>query len=478
MTADETSSRASVWSRLRLSRVGVAIALVVFLVLGGTGAYAYWGVTASLGTSASTGTLAVTASWNSSLGATFTNSSYMKTGEFTVTNTTSTTSAATMPYTVALSFAGAAPGPLASNLTLTVWKKSVNCSAVGSPSFTGTWGAPPALGGDLAKGASDVWCIRTAVDERSKLASPTGTVTLTPRVGATLTKGTYWTTSSTPVSDAVQKTSYIYPAPVPLPSSDIWYRLKTSVTGSDCADVRASGRIGQSPAHNTDVIAYGCRDTQPENQLVQFTPTDTGYVTISYRHDPTAKVGVTGNSTAVGAKLQTQVASSGEYSQQWQLQEKSPGLYQIVNRRSGLCIAPDTAMTAPFEIKQVACSGAALQEFTLAVYVEENPPLPGDICSDIGANENRTISLAFNPKLQADVTIYIAPKGSSQWTHIGAAGNGDSSFVFNRSYIVDTLGFGKDNYEYRIVGSAGSELNSGAFKVKNAGNSYLYIECK
>ncbi|MCC6270565.1 MAG: RICIN domain-containing protein [Microbacteriaceae bacterium] len=474
MTTDRDAERASIWKRLRLSRVGVTIALVAFLVLGGTGAFAYWGVTASLGTSASTGTLAVTTSWSSSLGATLTNSSYTKTGEFTVTNTTSTTSMATMPYTAMLSYSGGTPGPLASNLILTVWKKSGNCTAVGFPSYTGTWGTPPALGGSLVKGTSDIWCIRTAVDERSSLASPTGTVTITPRVSATLTMGTYWTRTSTTVNDAVQKTSYIYPAPVPLPSSTLWYRLKTSVAGSDCADVRGSGRAGQSPAQNTDVLAYACRGTQSANQQVKFTPTDTGYVTISYRHDPTAKIGVAGNSTAVGAKLQTQVAVTGEYSQQWQFQQKSPGIYQIVNRRSGLCIAPDTAMATPYEIKQVACSGATLQEFTLTAW--ENAPLSGDICENTGEDSERTIYLEFDPTLQDDVTIQVAENATGPWYTVGTAGYDATSFVVSRSYVVDTLGWDKDTYYYQVVGSLGTQLNTDTFKVKKK-SGYLYLKC-
>lgn len=475
MTAHETSTRTTVWRNLRLPRAGIVLALVAFLALSGTGAYAYWSVTASLGTSASAGTLAVGATWSSSISGTLTNASYSKTGEITVTNTTSTTSTAAMPYTVTLSFAGAAPGPLATNLTLTAWKKSGTCTAVGSPSYTGKWGAPPALAGSLVKGSSDVWCLRTAVDERSQLATPSGTVTITPRVSATLTKGTSWTATSTTVSDAPQRTSYIYPAPVPLPSSTLWYRLKTSVATADCADVRASGHAGQSPAQNTDVIAWPCRGTQSANQQVRFTPTDTGYVTISYRHDPTAKVGVVGNSTAAGAKLVTQTAVSGEYSQQWQFQEKSPGLYQLVNRRSGLCIAPDTAMSSPIEIKQVACSGASAQEFTLTPW--ENAPLSGDICENTGNDENRTIYLEFDPKLQDDVTIQVAEEASGPWHTVGTAGYDATSFVVSQSYVVDTLGWGKGKYHYRVVGSLGTQLNTDTFKVKKK-SDYLYLKCQ
>ncbi len=467
MTRRVNAEFGSVWKRLRISRVGVTIAIIAFLVLGGTGAYAFWGASTSLTTGASTGTLVVTTSWSTSLATTFTNTNLATTGEFTVSNTTSTTKTAPMPYTVALAYTGSAPGPLATNLKLTVWKKSGNCTSVGSPSYIGTWGAPPVVSGSLVRGTSELWCIRTDVDERSKLASTTGIVTLTPTVSATLTTGTQWTKTSTVKSDTEQKTNLIFPATVP--TAGAWYRLKTTIVGKECGDIRGSGKV--SNGDNTDMIAWACHGAPDVNQQFSFAATNTGYVTIAVRLEPSSRIGVVGNSTAVGALIENQAASTSTSnpSQEWQLQDKGTGYFQIVNRRSGLCIAPDAAL-ATSVFKQVACTGASVEQFSIMPWA---PIYVAPTCADQG---NTGIRLSWNPFVDQDVIIQRR-KGTTgtAWGPYGAAAAFSTGFSFN---LNEFSGWARGTtHSYRILNaSTNAELSSGTFSITSPpwwGSDYL-----
>lgn len=360
--AENSPRRSSIWRRIRVSPVGVALGLVAFLVLSGTGAYAYWSVTASMQTSAAAGTLAITTSWSTTapLGGTLANHNYSTTGEFTVKNTTSTTSTAALNYSVNLSYTGASadPNPLKTALDVTVWKKSGSCGTVGTPSFSGTWGNPPAATGTLVAGVTDTWCIRTQVTERSNLATVSGSVNLTPTLSATIKAGTNWTKTSTVVNGALQKTEYVYPSATP---SAYWYEIHLTSNSSRCLDIRASGGAGY------ELIDYGCTHN-PNQNFALGTPDAFGYRSVTPRHNQAMRWD-NGGVTTVNSIIQLQLATSTATSRQaWQLQQTAAGVYQIVNQQSGLCIEPGAKLTqynGETAYYQVVCNGTQAQRFTL-----------------------------------------------------------------------------------------------------------------
>jgi|GEM_PF-1321704 len=447
------STHSAIWRRFRVSRVGVTIGIVAFLVLGGTGAFAYWNTAASVSTSAQAGTLAVTSTWSSSLTTTFTNvgetntGKTTKTGEITVTNTTSSASASALPYSVALAFTGANPGPLATKLGVTVWKKSGSCNSVGSPSSSGTWTSPPAISGTLVVGASTVWCIRTTVDERSDLASTNGSVALTPTLTVTLTAGSHWTTTSSVATGGIQKTEFVYPAATV--DSTEWYRLHLVTDPSRCLDIKASGGA------NTELIDWGCHENP--NQQFQLSGADSrGYLAVAPRHIEGLRWD-NGGSNVAGTLIRIQnTAASGN--QAWQLQEiSSSGVYQIVNKFSGLCIEPGAALSGgQTAYYQAACDGSNAQRFTL----EFVPVVLDLVCSKSGSD----VTYSWDSGLAGTYT-FQAYDGS--WKTIGTSvANAGEITIDGSEPSGDRLdGWSKDTYDVRALDSHGNVVGTNEVKV-------------
>ncbi len=390
-------SRLSVWRRLRLSRAGLTIALIVSLVLGGTSAYAYWAVTASLTTSPSAGSLEVSTVWSTPVGKTFTNESYTVTGAITVKNNTitSTQSATLMPYTLnfTLPSASADPNPLKSALVLKAWKilPTATCGAApASPTYTGTWGgllAQP-LSSSLRPSASDIWCVETSVDERSKLGAPGGTASLTPSVSARLSlTGTNWTANSSS-QGATQQTQAIFPQQN-APSG-----TKQIVAANGfCLDVTRSGGNG---IKDVEVVQYLCgwsTNQQWNVTGVTGTANDSAYVRIK----PVAPANR--NLSSANAGLTVRQSSVPALAQQWQLQERTPGVFQIVNRNTGKCISTPNN-TSGEQLTFASCDAAsAAQQFRL---------LPGPTtlsCKD--TNPNTYNEYSWSPASTEPLTFSI-----------------------------------------------------------------------
>ncbi len=475
----------SVWRRFRISRVGVAVAVIAFLVLGGTGAFAYWATsTVPVTTTASSGTLKIAAQWSASpsLGATFTNVNPQKaTGQFTVTNSTATSASlpsntTPMSYTVTLGYdlsspAGDGAGPLATDLSVYAWKKTTNCSTLPNPLPTpGTWTAPPTVTGSLVPGATDTWCVYTTVAERSKLASTNGKVSLVPKLTATLSTGN-WTSAAAVSKAPDQKTQFIYPAFAP---SSGWFRIFSSVSGHECMDVRSAGGNG------ANIIAWQCKPSGNSNQQWKFTVTDTGYLKITPRHDTSLFVGVAGASTTAGSLVQAQTSTVTDGSQEWQLQKKRAGVYQLVNRKSGLCMEPDIPDAAnDYPMRQQVCSDLALQEFTLNPW--ENPAFETFTCTNNGSGNPRGFTLNWTKALADDVTIQVRPDAGSPWMTNGTATLGATGYAIGDLNTLKNWDYGVV-HQYQVVGAQGTQLATGNFRTGHDNGffgwgAYDYLRC-
>jgi hypothetical protein len=345
--------------RRRVTRLGLVAGITTFLVLVGSGvSYAAWTVGASVTSTASAATLAITAAGFDSTAFAFQNHLMTTTGSVTVTNTTDTTSAT--PGTVELAFGYTGSATLASGLSVAVWPTAdtSGCGGVGTPpsgTVSGRWDtvattAAP-ITGTLAAGASQGYCVRVTAAERGALADPSGSLTIEPSVTATLKVGN-WLQSAT--SSTTQATAWIFPAYGPSPYT--WYQIRNLATGN-CVDVyTASGTSGAG------VIDYPCKTSSTSgdyNQHWKFTQAGGDYYDITPRHAPTVRMDITGGSTAVLAPVDVQTDASPRLSQDWQLQQRGVGVYQIVNRQSGLCLqVNDTAVHDPeVEYAQAVCDG-------------------------------------------------------------------------------------------------------------------------
>lgn len=365
MRSDSNSvRRPSLWRRFRVSRVGVALALVAFLVLGGTGAFAYWTTTTkSMTTAASAGQLTITGAWTKTIAATFSNNHFTQTpaetSEYTVTNTSSVPASSTqkdvaMPYTVAFSAPTGSPSQLATNLDVTVWLSTVTnpCSKVTPPTSPGHWGGSPlpAAAGTLKAGTSDIWCIRTGVTERSKLGSTTGTVSISPSLVATLSlPGTNWSAVSTAATDT-QSTQYVYP-------------LYGSLGAGSMQVVNKNGKClnvdGSFTTAGTNVIQYTCQGRP--NQQWMAGASGANYVTFQPQNATSRTLEVAGAASGAGAKIQTPV--SGNKDQQFQVQQQNTGYAQIVQNTSGMCLTANDSSNNT-QLVQKPCDGTDGQRFS------------------------------------------------------------------------------------------------------------------
>jgi len=85
-----------------------------------------------------------------------------------------------------------------------------------------------------------------------------------------------------------------------------------------------------------------------------------GYYTVVSRRAPTLVWDITGASLAENATAQLST-STGATSQQWQVSQTSPGIYQFVNRNSGKCLAAPTSGA----LRQQTCGSASALRFIM-----------------------------------------------------------------------------------------------------------------
>lgn len=360
-------------------------ALITLLMASGTGStFAVWTSQATATTTASGAQLDVTTSF-ANANAVFADHVLSSTGSFTIGNATDTTSTTPGSYTATLGYTG--DSALASALALTVWPYSVAapCTAAATPAgvvATGTWAAVTGvISGTLAAPGSITYCLRMTASERSDLATADGELLINPSVTATLSVGNWTDTAS---ATTVQKTAYVFP--VFTPTASTWYQVKNVGTGL-CVDVH-----GAETAVGTGVIDYACKTGNAAgdyNQHWKFSPTDTGYYTLTPRNVPTLLMDVVGQSAGTLAPIDVQTATSNPIrdSQEWQLQVKPNGNYQLVNRLSGLCLEPhNTAVYAgDTEYAQAVCDGTADQSFSLTLKTTVTPTMTQVACAPSGS---------------------------------------------------------------------------------------------
>jgi glucosylceramidase len=142
-------------------------------------------------------------------------------------------------------------------------------------------------------------------------------------------------------------------------NSGAWYSVVNQNSGS-CVDDANWGTTNGSI-----VQQWGCGGGQ-NNQEWQFTPTDSGYYTVTSRNaslvwDVTRGPGATG----VGVPIQLWSYGGGT-NQQWMPVSLGNGTYKFVARNSGLCLDVPSASTANgVQLQQYTCNGTAAQSFVV-----------------------------------------------------------------------------------------------------------------
>ncbi|MEO6117099.1 MAG: RICIN domain-containing protein [Pseudolysinimonas sp.] len=352
----------------RQAKLGIAAALIGFLVLAGTTAgFAYWTASNTVTSTVGAATLTLTTANFTSVGYTFGNDSLVTTGSVTVTNTTTTTS--TQNGAVSVTFAPAASAPLASKVTANIWTtpSAANCTAaatVPSGATTALWSASTVLTSSLAKNASVIYCVRSSIASRDSVASTSGTQTFQPKISGTITVGNFTGSAS---ATTTQSTQFIYPGST---TADLthwnWIRPNwTTSTYNYCLDVSGGGG-----GDGSLVISYGCKNSGASNQNWKFTASGaTGYYTIQPRSATGFRVDDTSSTTSgTGITINTAAAAPATATnQQWQLQLVSTGIYEFVNAFSGMCLSsPNGTDQNLGQLTQAPCSGTVYQQFKVS----------------------------------------------------------------------------------------------------------------
>lgn len=442
----------------RVPRTGLVAAIVTFLVLGtSAGAYAYWSAQASVTSTAKAGSIAVSlAGFPASVQNTFVNDTRTRTGSVTVTNSSTSTSTTQIPVSVTLGYVAGGSSVLASNLDVTMWgpTSAINCTSAATPGGTiktGTWASIPPMTSTLSAGQASTWCVRASNVERSGLASASGTLTIQPRVTATLTAGS-WTASASATS--TQNTQYIFPAAVPDASS--WFSIKTA--GGKCFGVSGTGGVGAS------LVPLTCSVVSA--QAFAFAGADAnGYLTVTPKGALSLRLDTAG-STAAGSSVTLQ-GTTGGGSQGWQLQQAAPGAYQIVNKISGLCLGQSAAV--PFSSVQDLCDGSAGQRFTLV-------PLSFDIgltCTDSGNNGRWSVA-TFAWSTGLAIYTVQADKDTSvgvNWQTIGlSAAPATSIEIQGNLPLIGPIGaWPAGTYDVRLIDANGGVVALSTITVRSSG---------
>jgi hypothetical protein len=440
-------------------RRGIAAAIVVALLATGSGvAYAAWTASVTATSTASAATLTVTTANVSSLAATLGNEaiastgsvSLTSTGSVTVANTTTTTSTTVPALTLTLS---SASGSLASAVNATVWYQAngvcTAATAVGSGSVTGAWSGPVVLTSTLAKGASATYCVRSTIANRQNAAVAAGAQSFTPQVSATLTVGSFTGTASAQSSTA-QTTRYLFPVATPTATS--WYMVKRATTNL-CMDVSGAGTTS-----GTAVITYTCKTSDFANQEWQFTQDGTtGYFDIKGRGAQSLRVDAQSGSVAV-------VTDGAAVTQLWQPQLVASGVYQFVNKSTGLCLVSSASSgTTPMTV--ATCDGSASQRFSLTeTSTGGTGSLQGLSCDDYTNATNISITWTGNglgpyrTQVQRNSTWYTVNTGTSAWQSNAEIQGSSVPTGSNPGPLAD---WPDGTYPMRIIDSSNNVVGSG-----------------
>jgi len=444
--------------RRRFGAAGTIAAIVAFTLLAGTGAsYAYWSATTSTAATATTGDVAVTVS--NFAPAALTNHGPSTTGSVTVTNTTVQNPGSTTAATLSLVFSrsgGTSSGSaaFANATTLVVWPtaSAANCTAAATPTggTTGTWGGSGlTVTGTLAKGAAQIYCVRTSLATPSAAGVSSGTNDFQAQVAATLSVGNFTGSASVAPSET---TAYIYP-------------LGTTATGSYQAIYVGNGTALCADVENattttgSELIPWGCHGGT--NQQWRFTATVAGYYEINPGHATGLRIGATATASGSAVTVQTDSTASA---QDWQLQTISGGIFQFVNRASGFCLTSSSTTgdnNSPMTVEP--CNGSVAQRFQPA----SGAPLVNLQCTAGTGGLNRNLTLTWT-SLTGTFTLWIdgtATSTSSSGTTTG---------------MTRTIGLGDytiGSHTYTVVNGSGSQVGSGTFTMGNFIGSGILTGC-
>ncbi len=440
--------------RRRFATTTAVTAIVLSSVLVGTGtSYAYWSATTNATVSTTSGDVEV------SVGAftttTLANHRREVTFPVTVTNNSVQNNPATLAdLSITLSRDPAGVG-FSGVTTVSIWDQSAAaCTAVSPPVLaSGSWAGVTVSGLTIGKAAPKTYCVRTTLPRASDAGTSTGTNSFTARVSATASVGDF---TDTDVRTAVQSTEYIYPVGS-VSSSRLWIVRQGSATG-ECMDVSGGGTSNPG----TDVIRWAdCH--QGANQQWQFLPSSTpGYYLIRPQSSPAATVLVTGGGATVKVQSQT-----GAANQQWELQQKSGSIYQIVNRDTGYCL---TAATAGSAMTTSACSGAATQAFHFTNY--GNVTFANFDCSATTNTSPRRLNLSWSSVNGLYVGDFRVQLNGSTVATIPSTQTSVQIPIAGNAYSSGFLGADRD-YPYTVIDDSGAVWGQGTFTVSGLFTSQL-----
>jgi hypothetical protein len=388
------------------------------------------------------------------------------TGSITITNTTSTTS--TQSQTLNATFSrSSGSAVLAGATTLTAWPvaSTASCTAAAVPvsPTSGTWAAGVTVTASLAPGASVVYCLRNTIADRQSADDPSGTLTFTPQVAASLSAGNF-TGGGTATSTI--STRYLYPL-ANITAASWWYIVRAGTTW--CADVSGSGT-----ASGSLLIAYGCKNGADTNQDFRFMDADAdGYLDIQPRHATGLRVAAAA-STTTGSAVDMRTAAATTAVQEWQPQLVAAGTYQLVNQHSGLCLSMPAVSSGV--TTQVVCNGGADQKFTLTS--RGAVQLIGFACTNIGGTgSNRSVEYDWTADYAVGVlTIQAKLSSSGTWSTLGTTSG--TSFAFASPIGVPFTNI-NGTYNVRVQNSANETVATDNITVSNSflGFGYDYARC-
>jgi hypothetical protein len=440
---------------LPIPRTGIVAAIVTFLMLASSGAaYAYWSAQASLSSTANAGSISIALSNVATMQNTFGNDILIRTGNVTLTNTTVSPSTTAQPVTIGLGIVAGGSSQLAAGLDVTVWGPATasSCTDTATPTGSvgsGTWARFAGIDQTLAPGQSTTWCIRTTNDERTRLASTSGTLVIQPRVTVTLKPGT-WTAVA--AGETTLNTQYIFPPAVP--SATSWYSI-IAATGL-CLEASAPGGVGATLSPSTCRVAPG--------QAFTLSGADAnGYLTVMPKSDLSARWD--GGGAGAGSPVTLQTAA-GTANQAWQLQQVAAGVYQLVNKDSGLCVATSGATAV-----QSPCAGTAAQHFILAPVVFTISLT----CTNNGnAGSKGRVAYTWSGGI-AGVYTAQAAKSALDWQTIGSSDGTSASMSIEglQPYIGPIIGWTPGAYAVQILDATGDVVATTSITVRNSGG----LEC-
>ena len=406
---------------------GVTAGIAVFLLLVGGGvSYAAWTTGADATSTTGAATLSISTSGFDSNAFTFKNNALASTGSVTLTNNTVTSSTTAGAVKMTLGYTGDAA--LAAKLNVSIWS-TVNTSActseatVPGSATTGHWDAVATaaspITGTIAKGSSANYCIRVSGAERGDLASTSGALTIQPTISASLTVGN-WSQSAT--ASTTQKTAWIFPAFNPPPNT--WYQIVNQST-SNCVDVYA-----MNTTSGTGLVDFACKTGNTAtnyNQHWKFTQTSGNYYGVTSRNAQTMRMDVVGASKASLAAVDQQTSSASRVSQEWQLQTVTAGVYQFVNRNSGMCLQTNNTNVYPTDVEyaQATCDGSGGQRYTLRVIFTDVPAVTLTCAAASGGG----VTYSWTGAAIDTYNFEAALAPGSTWTSIGNAAQGSSSIT-------------------------------------------------